>query len=346
MHTAKDVRSRSDTDMDELDTDDTVCCPVCFNDFQSIGDFVPRLLPCTHTLCHQCVQGIRTGRTLVCPLDRKTHPVSNGDSNFPENKYILKNLTKPARPEQRFGLCQLHDRHQSLFCQTRGCEKPICQICHIENHKAHDVVDPLWGLQKKQREVSESAEKSIKEFTKYQQTLKDTKQTFDQAFRSGLHKLRDAKQKIINAFEQNERKLEIESESTEQLLDKKQEEVQNAIETLETVKKRAKKCASEDEITELQDAVEKERSVAFRAFEDVADVKTSVYSATWGFDHFLRMCSDATLLDRHSSTLATLGPVTTVRKPDDCECQILCQASSTRRSFCFENCREGGISEH
>ena len=40
--------------------------PVCFESYEETGDHLPRLLPCTHTLCHTCVSAMIHCNTLVC----------------------------------------------------------------------------------------------------------------------------------------------------------------------------------------------------------------------------------------------------------------------------------------
>ena len=72
--------------------DDSVFCPVCFERYSESGVAVPRLLPCTHTMCHACVDMLIKNSTLVCPQDRKAHAALSGVLSFPQNKYVLKIL--------------------------------------------------------------------------------------------------------------------------------------------------------------------------------------------------------------------------------------------------------------
>ena len=69
-------------------------CSVCMENFQRDGDKCPKLLPCTHTLCLQCLQQLSNGRPRVqCPECRIRHNVPNRNvMNFPTNRYMVENL--------------------------------------------------------------------------------------------------------------------------------------------------------------------------------------------------------------------------------------------------------------
>ena len=82
--------SESDSMLEELD--DSAFCPICFECYSESGDTVSRLLPCTHTMCHACVDKLIKKNTLLCPHDRKAYPAAYGVHTFPQNKYVLKIL--------------------------------------------------------------------------------------------------------------------------------------------------------------------------------------------------------------------------------------------------------------
>ena len=83
------------------EADDSAFCPVCFECYSELGVSVPRLLPCTHTMCHACVDTLIKNSTLVCPQDRKAHPAFSGVLSFPQNKYILKMITQGNVSDER-----------------------------------------------------------------------------------------------------------------------------------------------------------------------------------------------------------------------------------------------------
>ena len=66
-----------------------------------------------------------------------------------ENSYIMNTLKILARnKEERFQLCKEHKRELSLFCKGNQCGKVICQLCHLESHNGHNVVDVVKEHQK------------------------------------------------------------------------------------------------------------------------------------------------------------------------------------------------------
>ena len=72
--------------------DEFTSCPVCFEDYEEKGNHIPRLLPCSHTLCDKCVRELKHGKRITCPQDRQTHETLTETHNFPQNNYILKQI--------------------------------------------------------------------------------------------------------------------------------------------------------------------------------------------------------------------------------------------------------------
>ena len=126
--------------MEEID--DTTNCPVCYDtfDMEKIG---PRILPCSHTTCERCMSElIRNDNCVVCPQCRKKYKAENGVTEFPQNKYIFKLLQgRKESPPRLFEMCKEHDRELSLYCKDSTCESKLCQLCLLESHKNHNVVD-------------------------------------------------------------------------------------------------------------------------------------------------------------------------------------------------------------
>ena len=58
-------------------------CPICNEDFTLEGSNVPRILPCNHSLCEMCIEGILRQNPercdlLQCPECKKKHPAPKG----------------------------------------------------------------------------------------------------------------------------------------------------------------------------------------------------------------------------------------------------------------------------
>ena len=114
------------------------CC-VCFESYEEIGDHVPRLLPCSHTLCEKCLSNLITGgNSLNCPECRIRHPATNGVKSFPQNKYILQGI---RRGDNKIERCNEHNKDKDIYCKDQHCQKAICSLCLVKEHTGHEIVD-------------------------------------------------------------------------------------------------------------------------------------------------------------------------------------------------------------
>ena len=131
--------------------DDTTNCIVCFEKYTTDeGEHTPRILPCSHTLCQKCIHHMLKRDTLECPECRVVHAAVSDVFSFPQNKYICTNIRKdrvtPTAPPMpppvsQFDSCVEHGRDLSLYCKGTKCQKPVCALCLINDHRTHDVID-------------------------------------------------------------------------------------------------------------------------------------------------------------------------------------------------------------
>ena len=140
----------ADADEDFNSLEGILNCPVCFEDYGINEDNdIPRLLPCSHTLCGKCTQGLIQKKSLQCPECRKCHPAENGARSFPQNKYILSTIRRKTSPteekphpsEPKLEKCPVHDRELGLYCSEATCQNAICSLCMTSSHRGHNVVD-------------------------------------------------------------------------------------------------------------------------------------------------------------------------------------------------------------
>ena len=75
-------------------------CQVCFENFEPDGAHVPRLLPCTHTICHTCIGQLIQRNNIECPECRENHEAKREEKSFPQNKYILTQIKRKSVEEQ------------------------------------------------------------------------------------------------------------------------------------------------------------------------------------------------------------------------------------------------------
>ena len=159
--------------MSEVDMDETTNCPICWETYEEAGEHIPRLLPCTHTLCEKCVAEILDRsqdscptcsngyekNAIVCPECRTEHSATdNGVKTFPQNKYVLTIIRKMKMYGETVGeravkKCDEHDSDLRLYCKEQGCGVAICALCLIQEHKGHDVVDREEARRDKKRDM-------------------------------------------------------------------------------------------------------------------------------------------------------------------------------------------------
>ncbi len=113
-------------------------CQVCYEEFNQ-EMHLPRLLPCSHTTCHSCLEHLvrQTPQQIRCPQCRSSHRVGQeGVKSFPQNKYILHNINSSRTSDK----CDEHKKELVLYCKD-PCKEAICPKCYTLVHKAHDVID-------------------------------------------------------------------------------------------------------------------------------------------------------------------------------------------------------------
>lgn len=115
-------------------------CTVCSEEYKDSGDHIPRLLPCSHTICESCVSKMIAEDALECPECKKTHPATEGGRSFPQNRYIFQIM------KNRKNMCKAHGQQMSFFCPAYACQKEICAQCFADDHRKHSPV----SLDKKQ----------------------------------------------------------------------------------------------------------------------------------------------------------------------------------------------------
>ena len=149
--------------MDSLDY--ILECPICNEDFSLEGEHIPRILPCTHSLCEKCIEGIlrqnpEGHEILRCPECKMKHRTPKGAKSFTQNKYVLSFVRK--RPEKRnVEMCGIHGREITIFCNDVDCQKAICNLCMFEEHREHNFVDFLQ-LKAKKNKIEAAEVESIK----------------------------------------------------------------------------------------------------------------------------------------------------------------------------------------
>ena len=199
----------------ESDKQNLLLCTICSEEFEDSGDHIPRLLPCTHTLCETCIKQLIRKNKLKCPECRVKHDAKKEEKSFPQNKYLLMQIKrKPinvrVRKAQRSNkeICVEHKRELVLFCKEPECLKPACLLCLKNDHRRHDVV----GIVDEKGEVLmmmiSFIEKNLKEKVAVLNSVKDDVNRKTKGFLKDLERRR-------NEIEQQFDKIKKEAESQE-----------------------------------------------------------------------------------------------------------------------------------
>ncbi|KAK7481531.1 hypothetical protein BaRGS_00027180 [Batillaria attramentaria] len=141
----------------------SLSCALCLEVFRN-----PKLLPCSHTFCEICLEGLSTSvfaARLQCPTCRKQIDVPPGGvSAFQTNFYIDPEDLEKARNN---AFCTVHpNRDLELFCEE--CNVPVCLKCKLSDHVTHETKD-----------IKEAAVSGTRE----QQAVEDKKTLLEKAIR-------------------------------------------------------------------------------------------------------------------------------------------------------------------
>jgi len=128
-------------------------CRVCQDVFGLVGDKVPRLLYCGHTVCHACLLRLPLREdTIQCPFDRQPTPVGNsGVWGLKKNFALLELLERLQDSQERDAVavllsndvlhkerllgirCDENDTHTAvLYCTV--CATHLCEVCSESSH--------------------------------------------------------------------------------------------------------------------------------------------------------------------------------------------------------------------
>ena len=72
-------------------------CQICSENFEEHGYYIPRILPCHHTVCGSCIREMIRGNKIICPECRKEHEAKNQEKSFQQNKYILVQMSRKKK---------------------------------------------------------------------------------------------------------------------------------------------------------------------------------------------------------------------------------------------------------
>ncbi|XP_064800154.1 tripartite motif-containing 13 isoform X1 [Oncorhynchus masou masou] len=239
--------------------EEDLTCPICCCLFED-----PRVLPCSHSFCKKCLEGILEGNNrgpvwrppFKCPSCRKETP-QNGINSLQIN-YSLRGIVEKynqIRVLPRMALCKHHSGQPlNIFCATDL--KLICGFCATtDDHKGHTFC-ALEDAYKQEKSAFEELSQGVESWHSTDilsclETLEASKKKALQLVSRDAEKVTEYFVKLINA------------------LDHKKNEILSDFETLKLVVMQA----YDPEINKLSDAlVEQKRALSIaESFRNVTD---------------------------------------------------------------------------
>ena len=129
-------------------------CSVCLNDMLERS---PRILPCLHSFCTECLQQLINNNKINCPTCREITELKSNDVNELKVNFNLRQMKeqmegqkekeqkKPPPGTKSKSLCQICHQSEALF-KCKDCPHLLCEPCkvrhsEIEDFKSHSVFD-------------------------------------------------------------------------------------------------------------------------------------------------------------------------------------------------------------
>ena len=194
------------------DNEELTTCTVCFEFYTEDGDYIPRLLPCHHTLCEKCIKELLQEKSVVsCPECRRDCTNVSNVKEFKQNKYILSHIREKRRELQKAvvkkHLCEEHGIELYFYCKEISCRREICPSCWPD-HKNHDVIH----LDQKQCEeqcgkLMANIETLTNDLHRNQQELLQTKHKINTDCKASMDYARDKRIKYIKIIEETFKKM-------------------------------------------------------------------------------------------------------------------------------------------
>ena len=129
-------------------------CSICYTAMMSEDGRIPRLLPCGHTFCTECIRNIyatsedpfiysgRMARGIHCPHCKLPCTIPNGDvTKLPKNFILLEIISEqPSQPRIQMNpetiICNTHNIVKKSYCFN--CQELVCPYCQMSSHQSHN----------------------------------------------------------------------------------------------------------------------------------------------------------------------------------------------------------------
>ena len=252
--------------MAENTDDDLTNCSVCFELYAENGDHVPRILPCFHTLCEKCIKQLFRGRTLTCPECRNTHCADNV-KKFHQNKYVLTHIRRKRKEQEEkeaslkgVMTCKKHNGKEACFyCKDPSCQKAICPVCLLDDHRLHEVVDVHQERKQRSTKLLSEVKTLFNHLQRNQQMVVKMKGDTNQDYAVFVESVKSKKNEYIkiieNSFSQMLNDACEKIEEVNRNIDEELEQIDEQLIIMESMKERLDEGEiTHEEITDMREA--------------------------------------------------------------------------------------------
>lgn len=117
-------------------------CGICLDDFQE-----PRALPCLHSFCTACLEGLCRQEQTRCPECRKTFVIpSDGVQGFPINFYLLARSHTSQSTAQDVLKCSTCESHSVVYLRQDTLQL-MCETCREQDSSESSTLSLSADLQ-------------------------------------------------------------------------------------------------------------------------------------------------------------------------------------------------------
>ncbi|KAK6176527.1 hypothetical protein SNE40_014794 [Patella caerulea] len=190
--------------------DSFLTCGTCLCLYDSI-EHNPKLLPCSHTVCKNCLERIIAAQPLDtgsfrCPICRETiHVPQGGVSAFPPS-FLVNQLLDLMASQRRDVVpkCSIHSNQELLFCET--CDIVFCTLCTDNNHNGrgaseHTVIPFAIAIKRMSEILLYKAHLCIKNLNGAYENISDELRCLEQSVDRTLDSINRSFQDVIAVIE-------------------------------------------------------------------------------------------------------------------------------------------------
>ena len=202
--------------LSKLDTQLT--CAICLERYKD-----PRFLPCQHTYCKKCIDGLpdlgsswSEPHVVRCPECRRAYQLSGRGACVLPSAFLVNNFLEIGEILRNIPSCPKHNKPNNVYCEK--CDELICFKCsHDETHRDHpsDLAEDL--LEKHKQQISNSLQpvnEKITEVLEMQVVFKGTEKKIKnqgefvkKEIRHTVQQHMDRLQDVMSALRQSEKVL-------------------------------------------------------------------------------------------------------------------------------------------